>query len=488
MAAALIASQLVALVLQAREGPVVAVAQQAINLTPSALVKPLIDLLGTADKTAAVIVTVVVLLALGVPVGRAWASRPTVAVAALGSAAVVGALAVVTRPGGSFAGIVAAASGAGVAGLVLQELQRRASYQPLDRGRRSFLVGCAFVAVAVATGGGGVAWLEQRRRRQAEIERSRAALNLKVGPQAEPAGADLKVPGQRPWTTPNRDFYRIDTALTPPLLDTAEWELRIHGLVDREITLTYQDLLDRGLTDAWVTLTCVSNPVGGDLIGNARWSGVSMAAILEQAGVRDGADCLLSTSVDGWTCGTPLEAVTDGRDAILAVAMNGEPLPVRHGFPVRQVIPGLYGYVSATKWVVDWEVTRFDRVDAYWTQRGWGEKGPIKTESRIDLPRDGSTVRPGTQPIAGVAWHQHVGIEKVEVRVDGGEWRSATIGPSPTPDTWVQWTLDWDAPPGDHTIEVRATNGDGVVQTSERADVLPDGATGWHAVNVEVAG
>ncbi|EFQ84681.1 Tat pathway signal sequence domain protein [Aeromicrobium marinum DSM 15272] len=482
--AALTVSELLAAVFDVPESPLLAVAQHAVDLTPAPLIKPIIDLVGTADKPLAVAVTVVVLLALGAVAGRAWIERRQVSLTLVGGFTALGTLAVLTRPEPSAAAVVATVAGAAAALAVLHLLQDRLAEDAPDGTRRSFLVGAAVVLVGIVASGVGGQLLAERRRRRAELERARASLDLPLEPTSTPAGADLGIDGQRPWTTPNRDFYRIDTALSPPLLDASEWSLRIHGLVDREITVTYDDLVARGLTEAWVTLCCVSNEVGGDLIGNANWSGVPMADLLAEAGVQDGADCLLSTSVDGWTCGTPLEAVTDGRNALLAVGMNGEPLPVRHGFPVRQVIPGLYGYVSATKWVVDWEVTRFAEVEAYWTQRGWGERGPIKTQSRIDLPAPNSTVRAGQQVIAGVAWHQHTGISAVEVRVDEGDWVGATIGEVDTVDTWVQWSVPWDATPGRHTIEVRATDADGRVQTQERADVLPDGATGWHSVDV----
>ncbi|MFZ0141995.1 MAG: molybdopterin-dependent oxidoreductase, partial [Aeromicrobium sp.] len=264
-----------------------------------------------------------------------------------------------------------------------------------------------------------------------------------------------------------------------------EWTLRIHGMVDREMTVTYRNLLDRGLRDAWVTLCCVSNPVGGDLISNTVFSGVPMKDLLEEAGVQSGADMLLSTSEDGWTCGTPLAVLTDGRDAMLALGMDGVPLPVEHGFPVRQVVPGLYGYVSATKWVTDWEVTRFDDSEAYWTQRGWSAQGPIKTHSRIDVPR--TTVDAGVVTVAGVAWAQHTGITKVEVRVDDEAWQKAELASVPTNDTWVQWRWEWDAHRGDHRLEVRATDASGYTQTSARADVVPDGATGYHGVDISVS-
>jgi DMSO/TMAO reductase YedYZ molybdopterin-dependent catalytic subunit len=301
-----------------------------------------------------------------------------------------------------------------------------------------------------------------------------------------PAGVDLGVEGLEPWLTPAADFYRIDTSLAPPLVTPEDWQLRIHGMVDREITITYEQLLDRGLQDAWVTLCCVSNEVGGDLISNALWSGVPVADLLAEAGAHPDADAVLQTSSDGWTCGTPLAALTDGRSALLAVAMNGEPLPVEHGFPVRVVVPGLYGFVSATKWVVDWEVTRFSDFDAYWTERGWAEQGPVKTQSRIDTPRSGADVSAGTVRVGGIAWAQHTGIERVEVRVDGGDWAEATLGADPSIDTWVQWVWEWDATPGAHVLAVRATDRTGATQTSEVAETVPDGATGWHTVRVDV--
>ncbi len=301
-----------------------------------------------------------------------------------------------------------------------------------------------------------------------------------------PKGAQLDVKGIEPWLTTQDRFYRIDTALSVPQILPEDWELRIHGLVDNELTLTYRDLLDRGLDDAWITLCCVSNQVGGDLISNAHWSGVLIADVLADAGVHDDADAILSTSEDGWTCGTPLAAVTDGRNALLAMAMNGEPLTPEHGFPVRMVVPGLYGYVSATKWVVDLEVTRFSDFSAFWTDRGWSEEGPIKTQSRIDVPKSGADVVAGEVVVAGIAWAQHTGIAKVEISVDGGEWAEALLAADPSIDTWRQWSYRWAATTGEHEISVRATDKGGYVQTGELADVVPDGATGWHTVTVNV--
>ncbi|NUR07241.1 MAG: molybdopterin-dependent oxidoreductase, partial [Nocardioidaceae bacterium] len=314
------------------------------------------------------------------------------------------------------------------------------------------------------------------------VESARALLRLPVSRGAVPTGAQTRIPGIAPWRSPNPVFYRIDTALVVPSVDPKDWRLRIHGRVDREITLTYQDLLDRTLTEAWVTLCCVSNPVGGELIGNAWWSGVRIADLLAEAGVHPDADAVRQTSKDGWTCGTPIEALTDGRNAMLAIAMNGEPLPLEHGFPVRMVVPGLYGFVSATKWVVDLEVTRFEDFTAYWTERGWSARGPIKTESRVEVPRDGADVSAGSVRVGGHAWAQHTGIEKVEYRVDGGAWHRAELGRVPGNDTWVQWSGTADVRPGDHRVTVRATDKSGYTQTAARVDVVPNGATGWHSV------
>ena len=323
------------------------------------------------------------------------------------------------------------------------------------------------------------------RGRQA-VESTRRLLKLPVSSGTVPAGAETGIAGMTPWRVPNQEFYRIDTALVVPAVDPGEWKLRIHGLVDREVTITYAELLKRQLTETWVTICCVSNPVGGDLIGNAWWSGVRIADLLKEAGVKPEADAVKQTSKDGWTCGTPIEALTDGRDALLAVGMNGGPLPIDHGFPVRMIVPGLYGYVSATKWLVDLELTTFESYDPYWVQRGWTRDGPIKTMARIDSPKPLARVSAGTVAVAGVAWAQHHGIDGVEVRIDGGHWQAARMAAVDTIDTWRQWVLEWDAPAGNHTIEARATDATGGTQTEARAEPFPNGATGWHSVVMTV--
>jgi DMSO/TMAO reductase YedYZ molybdopterin-dependent catalytic subunit len=482
-AAAIAASEGLSALFNLPESPIVAVGQSVIRLTPGPMAEAIIGVVGHADKPLAVASVVVAVLLLGAIAGRAW-PRPLAYVlvavlVALASAAVL------SRPHGNAGGVLVSIAAGGVVIGVLHLLRGR-PHMTVDESRRTFIRTSAIIAVAaVAVGSAGEVLASRHRRKQA-LERVRAALQLPARAVPAPTGADLAVKGQGSWLTSNRDFYRIDTALSPPLVDPETWSLRIHGMVDKEMTLTYQDLRDRGLQHEWVTICCVSNPVGGDLIGNTLWGGVPIKSILDEVGLQPGADALLSRSDDGWTCGTPLEALTDGRNALLALTMDGEPLPIPHGFPVRQVVPGLYGYVSATKWVVDWEVTRFADFEAYWTQRGWGERGPVKTESRIDVPHNGQALDAGTTAIAGVAWAQHVGIEGVEVRVDGGAWQNATLGTVPNVDTWVQWRLEWTAERGDHVIEARATNAKGKPQTSARADVLPDGATGYPKIKVKV--
>nr|MBA2294653.1 molybdopterin-dependent oxidoreductase [Actinomycetota bacterium] len=296
---------------------------------------------------------------------------------------------------------------------------------------------------------------------------------------AAPAGAALDIPGLTPLYVPNDDFYRIDTALIVPQVDPDDWSLEVKGMVERPFTLTYAELLALPQIEADVTLSCVSNEIGGDLAGNARWQGVLLADLLQRAGVRSGATQVLGRSVDGFTAGFPTEVALDGRDAMVAIAMNGVPLPASHGFPARLVVPGLYGYVSATKWLAAIELTRFDEVDGYWIPRGWSKEGPIKTQSRIDVA--------SREVIAGVAWAPTRGIERVEVRVDERPWQEATLAAPLNDDTWRQWFMPWDATPGQYVIAVRATDGTGATQTAERTDVAPNGASGHHTIRVEIS-
>ena len=355
---------------------------------------------------------------------------------------------------------------------------------PVGFDRRGFLQTAVAVGAVAAVGGavrqgfGGSA-----------AAAARGDVTLPKPATAAPSlasGTSFDVPGISPFLTSNREFYRVDTALSVPDVPIDGFTLRIHGMVDREIELSYEDLLKRRMIERRITLTCVSNPVGGKYLGNATWLGVPVRDLLEEAGVQGGADAVKSTSADNMTIGTPLQALDDPRrDALIAVGMNGEPLPLKHGFPVRMVVPGLYGYVSATKWLVDLEVTRFADFKAYWSTRGYSVKAPIKTSSRIDVPKSFATVKAGTQvPVAGVAWSQDRGIKRVEVRVDGGPWQDAELAEQDNIDTWRQWRWMWDAKPGNHLIEVRATDDTGYTQTGKRVPIAPNGSTGWHSVNV----
>ena len=481
-------AELAAAVTRTRLSPVQAVGEAVIEITPGSLAERAIEAVGQWDKPLLVGGVVTGLIVASALAGLAGRRRPALGTLVLLALAAVGVVAVMTRDdASSLAFVTPVVGGAAAVGALSALLARAPADAPsgaVNRSsRREFLVWSAAVVATAAVVGGVSRVIGQARR---SVDAARDALSLGLSKTVAPKGVDLGVAGLEPWLTPAESFYRIDTSLAPPLLKPQEWELRIHGKVDREVTLTYEQLVERGLQDAWVTLCCVSNEVGGDLISNALWSGVPTADLLAEAGVHDDADAVLQTSSDGWTCGTPLAALTDGRNSLLAVAMNGEPLPVEHGFPVRVVVPGLYGFVSATKWVVDWEVTRFEDFDAYWTERGWAEEGPVKTQSRIDTPRGGSDVPGGRVRVGGVAWAQHTGIERVEVQVDGGEWSEATLGADPSVDTWVQWFWDWEATPGEHTLAVRATDRTGQTQTQERAPTVPDGATGWHTVEVQV--
>jgi DMSO/TMAO reductase YedYZ molybdopterin-dependent catalytic subunit len=467
----------------ARATPVQAVAEQVIARTPGPVAETLIGVVGRKDKPILVATVTVAVIALGALAGVLAARRPWLGNLVLVAMAVVALLAVMAGPG--FTPFAVLPLGAGTAtwlvllAWLVDAAGPRAGDEAVDPGRRTFLLkagGTAAVALVVAASGGLLGRARQ------SVEAARRALRLPVTAGTVPAGAQLGPTGTTSWRVPNDAFYRIDTALVVPTVDPAQWRLRIHGMVDRELTVGYRDLLQRRLTEAWVTLCCVSNPVGGDLIGNAWWSGVRIADLLAAAGVRPGPDAVKQTSKDGWTCGTPVEALTDDRNALLAVAMNGRPLPLEHGFPVRMVVPGLFGFVSATKWLVDLEVTRFADFTAYWTDRGWSAQAPVKTESRIEVPRSGAKLAAGRVRVGGHAWAQHTGIEQVEVRLDGHAWQPTELGRVPGNDTWVQWAATVEAPAGAHTLAVRATDRSGYTQTAARADVVPDGATGWHTV------
>ena len=481
-AVALGVGELVAVATGSRSAPLVAVDAVVVDLVPEPLKQFAIALFGVHDKAALLVGTVVLLAALAALVGVAALRRWWYGLAGVAALSVLGVAAAVTRPGATWTWALPSLVGGASAAAVLYALTAtpRPSQEP--RPDRRWLL-LAFGAAAVA----GVSGRLLGSRRDVEAARGAVVLPSPRGPrQVVPARADLRVPGLAPYVTDNRGFYRIDTALVVPQIDPDTWRLRIHGRVRHPVELTFAQLLARPMVERHITLCCVSNEVGGDLIGNARWLGVPVKDLLDEVEPLDGADQVLSRSADGWTCGTPTAVLRDGRDALLAVGMNGEPLPIEHGFPVRMVTPGLYGYVSACKWLVELELTSFAEVDAYWVRRGWAQQGPVKTQSRIDVPRQGSELRAGPVTVAGVAWAQHVGIARVEVSVDDGEWHEATLADTVSIDTWRQWSWRWDATPGRHRLRVRATDATGVTQTEERRPVVPDGATGWHTIEVTV--
>ncbi len=430
--------------------PVVVVGEGVIERVPVSVERFAIETFGSNDKLALVVGISAVCIALGALLGLLVRRRP------------------------AFAG----------AGFAVFEMPTEQPKGDGLRSRRAFLVasGAALAGVALLrTAGSAMAGRFSAAASRAGITLPRAARPLPAAPVEVEAGVD----GITPFFTPNLDFYRVDTALVVPYLPAESWQLRIHGLVDRPMAVTFDELLRRQLVEADITLTCVSNTVGGKLVGNARWLGVLLRELLDEAGVRPEADQIVGRSSDGWTCGFPMAAAYD-RNALVALGMNGEPLPLEHGFPARLITPGLYGYVSATKWLTEIELTTFDAFDQYWVRRGWDKDAPIKTMTRIDTPRSLARVPAAPLTIGGVAWAQTRGIEQVEVRIDDGPWQTAQLADALNLDTWRQWTLAWNPEPGRHTITARATDGTGERQTDERAEPFPNGASGWQSLLVTV--
>ena len=486
-------AHLLAAVVGREASPVIAVGSASIDLTPEWLKSFAIRAFGERDKVVLLGGIAVVVTISAITLGVVSVRRRSAGLAGLAVFGAIGVAAALTRPTATLLDALPSVVGALAGAATLVTLHRRVtSQQPTTPAteigveRRRFLLGSA-AAVGLAALAGGAGQLLSRR---FAADGSRAAVVIPPAADpaaAAPAGVDLELTDLSSFYTPNAEFYRVDTALIVPAVHAEDWSLRIHGMVERELNLDFAQLIARDLIERDITLACVSNEVGGPYIGNARWVGASLAALLEEAGIDPAADQLVSRSVDGFTVGTPTTAVTDGRDAMLAVQMNGEPLPLEHGFPVRMLVPGLYGYVSATKWITELELTTFDAFDPYWIRRGWAEQAPIKTQSRIDTPRPLAKVPAGPAVIAGVAWAQHRGIERVEVRIDEEPWREADLAAEDTVDTWRQWRLDWDAAtPGSHTLQVRATDATGATQTEQRVEPFPDGATGQHQLVVTV--
>jgi DMSO/TMAO reductase YedYZ molybdopterin-dependent catalytic subunit len=491
-AAGLAVAELVAALVAPGASTLFAGGAAVVDVVPPWLKDFAVQAFGTNDK-AVLLGSMGVVLALGAALaGWLELRRPPSGVVLIAIVGVVGATVAVLRPDAT--PLWALPSVVGIGGAVILLRTATAKLRPVADlrtaegdtvDRRGFLMVTGIAAgVAVLALAGSRVLSAGATAVNAVRERIRLPAARTTAPPV-PAGADLQLDGLTPYVTPNPEFYRIDTALRVPQLDPAEWSLEVHGMVDEPFTITWDELLALPLEEHHVTLACVSNPVGGDLIGNALWLGYPIRALLERARPQAGADMVLSRSDDGFTAGTPLEVLLDpDRTSLLAVGMNGEPLPVDHGFPARLVVPGLYGYVSATKWVTSLKVTTFDADQGYWTPRGWSALGPIKVQSRIDVPR-GSTA-PGTVTVAGVAWAQHTGVAAVEVRADDGDWVPAELAETVGTDTWRQWSVSLDLDAGDHTLAVRATDADGLVQTEAEAPPAPDGATGWHTVRVSV--
>ncbi|HEY5155197.1 MAG TPA: molybdopterin-dependent oxidoreductase [Acidimicrobiales bacterium] len=476
------------------------------------LARTAIRLFQTADKPALITGIVVISLAIGAALGVAARRRRWVGVLGFVAFGVVGVAAAARDPLAStgraaVGATVAVAAGLGTLTLLLRLAASSHAVTPSSpparrdtptsphASRRAFFgwsaAAGAFAATAAVAG---------RTAMRGTANAARAAIRLpaptnRAVPPGSPAAlqgpgvAPFEVDGLTPYLVANHAFYRIDTALVVPNVDPDTWSLKVSGLVDRPFELTFAELLAMDQVEEAVTLSCVSNEVGGNLVGNALWQGVPLRTLLQRAGVQPGASQVVGRSVDGFTAGFPTAALDGDRTAMVALGMNGEPLPVVHGFPARLVVAGLYGYVSATKWLGEIRLTTLDDFDGYWIPRGWSKDGPIKTESRIDVPANGALLQAGTLPIAGVAWAPGPGrgVVKVEVQVDDEPWREATLGPVLSGNTWRQWMVAWNATPGTHTLQVRATDGTGETQTEEQAPPEPDGASGWDSHRVKVS-
>lgn len=461
--------------------PIAGVGGAVVDHAPGWLERWAIATFGTWNKWALRCGILVLLAAAALTLGRATARRRRLVPLGFAGFALIGVLA-----GAAVPSIVGAAVGCTV---LLRALAPAVqipgpSKAPLGLDRRRFIATTGGVAAAAAVSG---LVADRIRAGRENTVRRQADAPLPQVPAAQratlPAGAEL---GPEPFLTPNDDFYRIDTALSLPRADLSSWQLRIGGLVQSPASFTYDDLRRRPQVERIATISCVSNEVGGPYVGTARWQGVLLRDLLEEAGVRSEAQQVFSTSLDGWTCGFPVDAALDDRDAMVVLGMNGAPLPLEHGFPARLVVPGLYGYVSATKWLESIELATWDR-QGYWIPRGWSRLGPVKTQSRIDAPRNRARIPAGPTAVAGVAWAPNRGIDMVEVQVDDSPWQQARLGSDAGDSTWRQWVLEWDATPGDHVIKVRATDGEGDAQTATPSPVAPDGATGHHTIKVKVA-
>ena len=490
-------AQVVGIAFGTRADARAAIGAAVVDLTPGPIKEWAIQTLGSLDKPFLGFVVLVVIAAIAAIAGTLETQRRPLGSVVIAAAGVLGCIAVLSRQGATALDTIPTVAGAACGVAALRLLTRRfwpGPGDPEDRAehdepdaRRRRLVVFGLLGFGIASGVAGA--VITRLVHSVAGDRNRFALP-RPRTSAPPIPAEVQPKGVAlpSFITTSADFYRVDTALSVPQLSHGDWRLRIHGMVEREATYTFDDLAAFDVVETVTTLTCVSNPVGGKLISTGIWTGYRVADLLALAHVHADADMVLSTSIDGFTAGTPVEALTDGRDALLAVGLNGQPLPIEHGYPARLVVPGLYGYVSATKWVVELELTRFDRAKAYWTHYGWAPRAPIKTESRIDVPKGGQKVPMGPVVFGGVAWAQNRGVRAVEVRINDGVWHPAELGASYSNETWRLWSFPWQAKsPGTQSITVRATDNTGAAQTADQVGSIPDGATGWHTVDFTVA-
>ncbi|HUQ58022.1 molybdopterin-dependent oxidoreductase [Lentzea sp.] len=476
LAAALAAGHLVAAFVGLTASPFLAVGNAAIDLTPSWLKDFAVTTFGTNDKPVLLAGMALVLAAIAATAGLTSKNTPTPGTAVIAAVGLVGIAAVITRPDVGQLSVLAPAAALAAGLYTFRYLHKEA--QEDNNSRRDFLVTAGLAITAGVAG--------QLLGSRTDVEGSRAAigdLTPKTKAPALPPTADFARDGTPSFITSGKDFYRIDTALSVPRIRAEDWTLRVHGMVERPTVLTFEEIRGRDLVEETVTLTCVSNEVGGPYISTANFVGVKIGDVLREAGVKPGADQLFSTSDDGFTAGSPLDYVLE--NGLIAIGMNGEPLPAEHGFPARLVVPGLYGYVSATKWVTDLNVTTFEKEQGYWIPRGWATRAPIKTMSRVDRPKGLSKVQ-GRTVVAGTAWAQPKGVAKVEVRADGGPWQETELAADVSNSTWRMWRIELDLKPGNHTVECRATDKSGYTQDQARLDPVPDGATGWHSVSFTV--
>lgn len=486
--AGLSAAQLVASLKSGLNSPVVSLGNRVIDHVPAAMKEFAIRTFGINDKTALVISILIVVFAFAIFIGRDFLTQHRKrAIGIVIALSAIAALASLLDAGATVLSLLPSMIAGVTSILVLRWFgNQTARSEDVTNGlsRRDLFRGLAVVSAGAVVAVGASRFL--RDRAGAQLERLNLALPkpLKFLPPP-PSDPALKTPGLSKLFTPNSQFYRIDTAIIVPEIRVDTWRLRIDGMVATPREFTYEELTSRPVFELDDTIACVSNEVGGYLVGNARWLGIRLDDLIKEVSPTSQADQVMGYSSDGFSAGFPL-AILDGRDAMIAFGMNGDPLPTQHGYPARIIVPGLYGYVSATKWLTRIELTRFDQKQGYWVPRGWSALAPIKTQSRIDTPRDSSTIKAGKIAIAGVAWAPTRGISKVEVRVDDGPWREATLGPELAKTTWRQWWIKWSATPGEPSITVRATDGNGVLQSSNRTPVDPDGAEGWHIVNITV--